>query len=278
MSDYAPLQLRFVASVQRRSAVIRPIILIGDRTVAQRAEETPLHPETVRDLTRRFRHQGMRGLCPEQTEIVTPSRGKTVSAAVVEELARLKALYHGFGYRELARILWYKTHERIDDKTVKPLWQQSLPPVQGALSLPTYHSHPQRYEGRLEVIKLSYPGWTKRSISRFLHVSRPTVDRWMSRFEAEHFAGLLGHKPGPQSPRKVWFPLMVDVYHLQKAHPAAGEFRIWSLLAREDISVRTVGRVMALKRQGYDAIPHQRKHEAKKPPPPHPSKATRPHQ
>src|SRR4029450_3197685 len=45
-----------------------------------------------------------------------------------------------------------------------------------------------------------------------------------------------------------------------------------------DISVRTVGRVMALNRQVYDDIPHQRKAEAKKPPQPHPYKAPRPHQ
>jgi transposase InsO family protein len=278
MSDYAQLQLRFVDSVQRRYEVIRPIILMGDRTVAERAEETQLHPETVRDLTRRFRQQGMLGLLPEHTEIVTPSRGKVVSEKVLEELARLKALYDGFGYRALARLLWHQTHERIDDKTVKKLWQQSPTPVQGELPLPAYHNHPHRYQGRLEVIKLYYQGWTKRSICDFLHVSRPTVDRWISRFEAEHFAGLMGFKPGPKSPRKVWFPIMVDVYHLQKAHPDAGEFRIWSLLAREDISVRTVGRVMALNRQVYDDIPHQRKHAAKQPPQPHPYKATRPHQ
>jgi hypothetical protein len=42
---------------------------------------------------------------------------------------------------------------------------------------------------------------------------------------------------------------MVAVYHLRKAHPDAGEFRLGSLLAREDIAVRTVGRVMA---QGND--------------------------
>ena len=52
LSDYAQLQLHFVDSVQRRHEVIRPIVLLGDRTVAQRAEETQLHPETVRDLTR----------------------------------------------------------------------------------------------------------------------------------------------------------------------------------------------------------------------------------
>ena len=97
MSEYAQLQLRFVDSVQRRYEVIRPIILIGDRTAAQRAEETQLHPETVRDLTRRFRQQGMLGLSPEHTEIVTPSRGKVVSEQVLEELARLKALYDGLG-------------------------------------------------------------------------------------------------------------------------------------------------------------------------------------
>jgi transposase len=178
----------------------------------------------------------------------------------------------------LARIILHKTHERIDDKTVKQLWQQSLPPVQGELPLPTYHSHPHRYQGRLAVIKLSYQGWTKRSISHFLHIARPTVERWIRRFEAEHFAGLLGHKPGPQSPRKVWFPLMVEVYHLQKAHPDAGEFRIWSLLGREAISGRTVGRIMALNRQVYDAIPHQRRYEPQHPPQPPPYKATRPHQ
>jgi Helix-turn-helix domain len=83
--------------VQRRYAVIRPSILMGDRTGAERAEETQLHPDTVRDLTRRFRQQGMLGLLPAHTEIVTPRRGKVVSEKVLEELARLQALYAGFG-------------------------------------------------------------------------------------------------------------------------------------------------------------------------------------
>ena len=41
----------------------------------------------------------------------------------------------------------------------------------------------------------------------------------------------------------------------QKRHPDAGEFRIWSLLGNTEISVRTVGRIMALNRQVYDDIP-----------------------
>ena len=98
-ADDTHLPLHFVDSVQRRYAVIRPIILLGDRPVAQRAEATHLHPATGRDLTRRFRHQGLLGLFPEHTERVTPRRGKTVPEKVREDLARLKALSHGFGYR-----------------------------------------------------------------------------------------------------------------------------------------------------------------------------------
>ena len=44
MSEYAQLQLRFVDSIQRRE-VIRPIILLGERTAAQRAEETQRTPK-----------------------------------------------------------------------------------------------------------------------------------------------------------------------------------------------------------------------------------------
>jgi transposase InsO family protein len=163
--------------------------------------------------------------------------------------------------------------------TVKQLWQQSPEPTQQQLELWDYHSHPERYEARRQVIKLYYQGWDKISISRFLKVSRSTVDAWIARFEAEHWMGLIDKKRGPKTPpRKVWFPRMVQVYHLQKAHPDAGEFRIWSLLGQTDISVRTVGRIMAVNRLVYDDIPHVPKKGPKPPAPPHPYKAQVPHQ
>jgi hypothetical protein len=105
------------------------------------------------------------------------------------------------------------------------------------------------------------------------------VDRWIGRFEAEHLAGLADKSRAPKSTtRKVWLPLMLKIYHLQKRHPDAGEFRIWSLLADETISVRTVGRVMALNRQVYDDIPHVSRKPSKRPAKPHPYKAIAPHQ
>jgi transposase len=279
LADFAQLQLHFVDQVQWRYEVIRPIVLFDDRTAAQRAVETHTHPETVRKLTRRFRQQGTLGLLPEHTEIIRPSRSPQVPAEVVEELARLKARYDGFQFRELARIIHYKCNYRLDDKTIKKLWQQSSVPVQGELPLDTYHSHPHRYQARLQVIKLYYQGWNRSSISAVLHVSRPTVALWIRRFEAEHFAGLEDKSRAPTSPaRKVWLPLMIEVYHLQKRHPDAGRFRIWSLLDRDEVSVRTVGRVMALNKQVYDDIPHVARQRAKKLAQPHPYKASYPHQ
>ena len=100
LRDFAQLQLHFVDHIQWRYEVIRPLVLFADDTAAHRAEETHLHPDTVRRLTRRFQQQGMLGLLPDHTELVPPSRGRPVPAAVVAEVTRLKALSSGFGYRE----------------------------------------------------------------------------------------------------------------------------------------------------------------------------------
>ena len=152
-------------------------------------------------------------------------------------------------------------------------------PTQHQLELWTYHTHPDRYQARLQVVKLYYQGWDQLSSSRFLQVSRPTVDTWITLFEAEPFAGLMDKKRGPKlPPRKVWLPRMVQVSHLQRAPPAAGEFRLWSLLAQPDISVRTVGRIMALNTLVYDDIPHVAKPGPKPPSPPHPYKAQHRHE
>ncbi len=91
-------------------------------------------------------------------------------------------------------------------------------------------------------------------------------------------AGLQDKKPGPESPRKPWFPVMVEVSHLPKRHPDASECRIWSLLARPDLSARTVGRIMALHKQVYDDIPPGRHPGPKPTPQPPPYTASRPHQ
>jgi hypothetical protein len=147
-------------------------------------------------------------------------------------------------------------------------------PVRGPWGCGTTTPSPTATHARLHVIKRYYQGWEKVSSSRFWHVSRPTVDAGLQRFDTEHVAGLTDRSSAPHAPaRQVWLPLMVQVYHLQKAHPDAGRFRLWSLLARSDISERTVGRIMALNTRVYDDIPHVPTRGGKRVPGLHPYKA-----
>ena len=101
----------------------------------------------------------------------------------------------------------------------------------------------------------------------------------MHRFEPEDRTGLEDKSRAPKAPaRKAWLPLMLTVYPLQKRHPDAGRFRLWSLLGQDDVSVRTIGRVMALNKRVYDDSPHVRRPRAKATPQPQPSKGQAPHE
>ena len=255
--DFAQLQELFRDPMQRRYELIRPLVLFQDRTATERAEETGTHPETVRRLTRRFEQQGLLGLLPDSIEVVPAGRRRRVPETVVQELTRLKGLYDGFQYRELARIIFCTLHYRMSHSTVQRLWHELPPPSPPQLPLLDYHSFPDRPQARLQVIQLYFQGWTKRSISRFLHVSRPTINEWIERFERDNLASLADKSSAPHTPsRKAWLPAMLEIYHLQKRHPDAGGFRIGSLRGKTDLSVRTVERIMAINRQVYDDIPH----------------------
>jgi hypothetical protein len=203
-SDFAQLELRFVGQLPWRYELIRPLVLFENRPATQRAQETHTHPETVRKLRRRFQQQGMLGLLRDGVEVVSQAPSPRVSEVVIEEIGRLKALYAGFHARDLARIVFYTLGERIDHKTAQRLWQQSPVVSQEPLPLGDDHTQAGRYQAHLQVITLYAQGWEKISISRFLRVSRPTVDAWIKRFETEHYAGLLAKRRAPKAPaRKV---------------------------------------------------------------------------
>ena len=277
--EFDRLQEYFRDPIQRRYEIIRPLVLFQNRTATQRAEETRSHPETIGTLKRRFEQQGMLGLLPDHLHIGPSGRQGRVPEAVMQEITRLKGLYDGFQYRELARIILYKLNYRMSHSTVKRLWSQLPPSLPEQLPLLDYHSYPERAQARQQVIELYFQGWNKLSISRFLRVSRPTINEWIGRFERDNLASLEDHSSAPKAPvRKVWLPVMLEVYHLQKRHPDAGRFRIWSVLGNPEISERTVGRVMALNKRVYTDIPHLRPKTARKAPQPHPYKAQCPHE
>ena len=153
-TDFAQLQLTFVDQMQWRYEVIRPLVLFGDRTATQRAQETQTHPDTVRTLQRRFRQQGMVGLLPHAVKVEGRGRASRVPEAVREEIARLKALDGGFHDRELARIVFGKFGRRMGDTTVNKLWQESPGHTPQPLERVDDHTHPDRDHARLHVVKL----------------------------------------------------------------------------------------------------------------------------
>src|ERR671916_249281 len=161
---FTQLQLRFTDQPQRRYEIIRPLLLFEDRTATQRAQETATHPDTVRTYLRRFRQQGMLGLLPDHVKVSPRGRASRVPEAVRQEIARLKALYRGFHYREVVRMICSKYGYRLHPNTVKRLWQQDLPAVPEEFTLGDYHAQQDRYQARVQVIKLYYQGWNKLSI------------------------------------------------------------------------------------------------------------------
>jgi transposase len=202
--EFERLQDRFRDPIQRRYEIIRPLVLFQDRTATQRAEETGSHPETIGTLKRRFEQQGMLGLLPGHLHIGPSGRRGRVPEAVVDELKRLKGLYDGFQYRELCRILFYKLGYHVSDKTVNKLWHELPPTAPQQLPLLDYHSYPERTQARQQVIALYFQGWNKLSISRFLRVSRPTINQWIERFERDNLASLEDRSRAPKAPvRKV---------------------------------------------------------------------------
>src|SRR5439155_8535816 len=129
--------------------------------------------------------KGMLGLFPAHVAVSTRGRRRQLPEAAVQELQRLKGLYGGLHYRELGRIISYKTGDRLDHTTIKRLWQQLPLPSPPPLPQLDDHSHSARPQARAQVITLSCQGWTKSSMCRFLHVSRPTFREWICRFEYE---------------------------------------------------------------------------------------------
>src|SRR5439155_27125130 len=120
--------------------------------------ETGTHPETVGRLKRRFAQQGMLGLVPDILEGHPAQRQLRVPDTVVDELQRLKGLYAGFGFRELARIIFHTTMHRLTGQTVQRLWDRLPPAALPPRPLLDYHSHADPAPAPQDVLTLHARG------------------------------------------------------------------------------------------------------------------------
>jgi hypothetical protein len=138
--DFAQLYLHFVEQLQWRYELIRPLVVLEEGTATQRAQDTHTHPDTVRTFVRRFRQPGMLGVLPDEVEVAHRRRASRVPEGVQQAVARLKALYTGFQYRALVRIVFCTTGYRLSGHTIKKLWQHRPPAAQGPVPLEDSHS------------------------------------------------------------------------------------------------------------------------------------------
>ena len=118
------------------------------------------------------------------------------------------------------------------------------------------------------MVALHLDGWSVKAMASYLKVSRMTVYRVIGRWLREgEEAGLEDRPAGkPKGVRKMDLATM-DFIRREQENPELGAFRIHAALKQKrgaEVSVRTVGRVMAVHRDLYGLGkpkrgPHQKK-------------------
>jgi len=102
--------------------------------------------------------------------------------------------------------------------------------------MPWQETSPQQ-ERRCFIEHWSQQEWSMTQLCKDFGIALKTGYKWLRRYQEGGWPALADRSRAPHAPvRKIWLPLMVQVYHLQKVHPDAGAFRIWSLLARAQTS------------------------------------------
>jgi transposase InsO family protein len=117
------------------------------------------------------------------------------------------------------------------------------------------------------VVALHLDGWSAKAIASYMGISKRTVYRVLVRWLEEGEVGLQDRPPGgPKGVRKVDLATM-DFIRRSQENPELGAFRVHAALVQKrgaEVSVRTVGRVMAVHRELYGIAkpkrsPHQKK-------------------
>ena len=126
--DFAQMRLRFTDPIQHDYEVIRPIVLF-DRSVAERSQETEMERTTVGEKARRFVTGGMFAL-EDQRRTRAGRKKHEYPEPVVSYILFLKQLYPPIHYREIVRIVERKFGYKTNHHTVKNFLNRYLIPVQ----------------------------------------------------------------------------------------------------------------------------------------------------
>ena len=228
---------------------LRPMVLFGF-SVAERAEQTGVPERTMYRRIERFEEDGMLSLFATDPAAARAKR-RGLEPAIRRMIVELKAEHLKLNANEIANIVYVRTGRRLGKRTPGRVLAEEVVPLKLSRLFEPYHETEDVREARKAVVSLHLDGWSVKSISSYLKVSRTTVYRVLGRWVEE---GLEDRTPGrPKGVSKVDLATM-DFIRRAQENPELGAFRIHAALEQKrgaEVSVRTVGRVMAVHRDFY---------------------------
>ena len=231
---------------------LRPLVLFGD-SVAERARETGSPERTMYRRMERFGDEGMQSLFATDPATAR-ARRQGLEPAIRRMIVELKAEHPRLNDNEISNIVYVRTGRRLGKHTAGRVLAEEVVPLKLSRLFEPYHDAENRREGREAVVALHLDGWSVKAIASYLEVSRMTVYRTIARWLARGEEGLEDRPPGrPKGVRKMDLATMDFIRKMQE-NPEIGAFRLHAALEQKrgtEVSVRTVGRVMAVHRDLY---------------------------
>src|SRR5215207_1183393 len=244
---------------------LRPLVLFGD-SVAERVAETGTPERTIYRRMERFEKDGMLSLFRSDPAADRAKR-RGLEPAIRRMIVELKAEHPALNNNEIRNIVYVRTGRKLGNHTTARVISEEVVPLKLSRLFEPYHESPSRREAREAVVELHLDGWSVKVIASYLKVSRMTVYRALSRWLKEGEEGLEDRPSGrPKGVRKVDLATMDFIRRVQE-NPELGAFRVHAALKQKrgtEVSVRTVGRIMAVHRSLYGLgkpkrSPHQKK-------------------
>ena len=230
--------------------------LAGQVEPKQQAKLLNLSYSTVSKWLKRFREDGMPGLCPAGNY----NREPYTAEKIIVSLIYFKCCVPKASSRELARVITSSTGSKLHNETVKALLERYFFWRYAEFQkLIVYPILPDAQSRRREIVKLDRQGWTEQSITTLVKCHRSTVRKWLRRnkeeekFKVPFHQQLLDYPSRPLNPhRKVYFGTIHAILNLQKKYPAAGWFRLRGYLLKDhgiELGETTLKKVMKMNRR-----------------------------